>query len=73
MRDDGKKTDLHAVPNWHALIERAAAHRHLRIEDLSAGDVLDIAAAGRRYSLRVIDPAGRRVELTSDDARCSYV
>lgn len=70
MRNDGKKPDLHAVPNWQALIERAAAHRHLRIEELAADDVLGIAAAGRQYSLRIIDPARRRVALTSDDARC---
>lgn len=70
MRHDGKKPGLQAVPNWHALIDRAASQQHVRIEDFSAGDVLGIAAAGRQYSLRIIDPERRRVELTSDDPRC---
>lgn len=64
------KYGVHAVPNWQAIIDRAGAKQHLRFEDLSAGDVIGLAAAGRRYSLRVIDPARRRVELTSDDERC---
>ena len=70
MRHDGKKPGVQAVPNWQALIDRAAAQQHLRVDELDVGDVLGIVAAGRQYSLRVIDPARRRVELTSDDPRC---
>lgn len=69
MRHDGKKTGVQA-PNWQAHIERAAALEHLRIDELAAGDVLGIVAAGRQYALRIIDPARRHVELTSDDPRC---
>ena|SRR5688572_5032941 len=70
MRHGGKKPGTYAVPDWQALIDRAATNQHVRIEELAAGDVLDILGGGRRYSLRVIDPARRRVELTSDDPRC---
>ena len=72
MSGNDKKSggNVHAVPKWDVRIERAAAQQFLRIEDVAAGSVIEILAAGRRYALRVIDPARRRVELTSDDDRC---
>lgn len=58
------------VPDWQAMIAEAAKRQYLLVSQLRKDDLLVIVTERHRYTLRVLDPEHRRVELTSDDPAC---
>jgi hypothetical protein len=54
------------VPDWQAMIDRAAEQQCVFVSDFDAGDVIIVDTLHHRYLFKVLEPERRRVEMTSN-------